>query len=712
MSEAGTHIDETNAVDQADPVLQSVAIHVLGVFHNSMEHRRRAGIDKKLANCQRLARAEYSMEDKQLFREKGAPEIFMPIADMKRRAALSMFVEIFATPGDKAYTVNPSPVPEVPPEVTEKALTTTMNDFVEYASATGIVPSPEVAFVYAQDRMDEILNEEESWAKVRAELMENEVHDKMVEGFWLDAFAQYSQFLCTYGTAVIKGPIPRLVYKTKSKRTKAGTKFVMEPQISLTYEAVSPWDCFPSKGARKIDQGDFCVRVKYTPVDFSLFAQRKGKEWHPDVINDILQRHPTGGIVLDVPGENLRRTGENSTPDLYDQCVIEGIDFYGDIRGSSLEELGFRKDTDGNKLDSTQYYEVNAIVVDNKVIYCKIIEPQIGRNLSKGTFYCMPDSWWGDSVLEKCESTQRLCNAAVRDLVVNMAQCSGPQTIIKDIARLHPTCSAAQSPWKVWLFETSVMGDNGDPLKIFQPQSNIRELLAVFDWGMKQADNDTGIPAYAYGAAMAGGAGRTASGLEMMLENVNRGMKMVVMETDREVQRTTVMRTVKWLMLYGDKEHIKGDYEVNPSGVMSLIFREGGSVRRRAFLQLLANPLVAQAVLPSGIAAIIREEARTLDINPDDIVPSRERLQELDEMAVIQRQMQLAASMAEAQSGTGGGSGMLPYGQQQAQQQAQPQMGAQIPTDAQPAPHRPGGRGVDPNNVTSVELPQGIPGGQ
>lgn len=688
MSDSGTQSVEAGIALPEDPVLQSMALHVHGSFVRNVEYRSRSGIDKKLANCLRLSKSEYSAEDKQLFREKGAPEIFMPIADMKRRAAMAMFVEIFSTPGDKAYTVSPSPVPEVPEYVREKAVTVTMNDFLEYAAATGIVPSPEDAFAYVQDRMSEIVNEEKEWAKVRAGLMEDEVHDTMVEGFWSDAFAQYSQYLCTYGTAVIKGPIPRLVYKMASKRTKRGTKFVMEPKITLTYEAVSPWDCFPSKGARKIDQGDFCIRVKYTPADFSLFAKRKGRDWRPDTVNDILSRYPTGGIYLDVQGENERRMGENSVPDLYDQCIIEGIDFYGDIRGSSLKEIGFNKDSAGSTIDPEQYYEVNAIVVDNKVIYCNVVEPKIGRNLSKGTFYCVPDSWWGDSVLEKCESTQRICNASVRDLVVNMAQCSGPQTIITDISRLHPTCTPAQSPWKVWLFEASVMGSNDNPLRSFQPVSNIRELLAVFDWGMKQADNDTGIPAYTYGAAMAGGAGRTASGLEMMLENVNRGIKMVVMETDREVQRTTVMRTVRWKMLYGDKEHIKGDYEVNPSGVMSLIFREGGSVRRRSFLQLLTNPLVAQAVLPSGIATIVREEARTLDINPDDVVPSRERLKELDEMAIIQRQAQLAASMAEAQAG-GGQSGMMPPQIQQPQQEQSPSAGFSNAMNTGPKPAMP-----------------------
>jgi hypothetical protein len=231
-----------------------------------------------------------------------------------------------------------------------------------------------------------------------------------------------------------------------------------------------------------------------------------------------------------------------------------------------------------------------------------------------------------------------------------MAQSSGPQTVIKDISRLHPSCSPAQSPWKVWLFQNSVMGQNENPLHVFQPDSNIRELLMVFDWGMKQADNDTGIPAYTYGAAMAGGAGRTSSGLAMMLENVNRGIKMVVMSTDSDVVRPTIKRTADWEMLYGEDESIKGDCEVNPSGVMSLVFRENGSIRRRAFLQLLANPMVAQAILPSGVATIIREEARSLDVNPDDIVPSREKLKEMDEIAQVQRQIQLAQSMANAQA--------------------------------------------------------------
>jgi hypothetical protein len=651
MGEQDTQVAATAAEGVPDePMFEALAVHVRHVFEENARHRRVSGIEDKLSKCLRLSKCEYTAAEKQLFAQKGAPEIFMPIADMKRRAAMAMFGEIFSNPGDKPWTLAPTPVPDVPEEVTQKAVAITMRDYMAYAQATGVAPDPQTAFFYAQDRMTELLNEEAEWAKIRALLMERHVHDGMIEGGWLEAFEAYRSYLCTYGTAVIKGPVPRIMLKKRAKRTKSGTKYEMQEAVALTYEAVSPWDCFPSKGARKIDQGDFCIRVKFTPQDLNMFAKMKGKEWRRDNVIDILTRHPRGGVWIDLAGENERRKMENSEPDLGDQCVLEAIEYYGEVRGSYLTELGFDRDADNRRIDDEEYYEVKAIVCDNMVVYCKITEPQIGRMVSKGVFYSVPDSWWGDSILEKCESTQKLCNAAVRDLVVNMAQSSGPQTVIKDISRLHPSCSTAQSPWKVWLFQNSVMGQSDNPLHVFQPDSNIRELLMVFDWAMKQADNDTGIPAYTYGAATAGGAGRTSSGLAMLIENVNRGIKMVVTSTDADVVRTTVKRTADWLMLYGDDESIKGDTEVNPSGVMSLVFRENGSIRRRAFLQLLANPLVAQAVLPSGVAAIIREEARALDVNPDDIVPSREKLKEMDDIAQVQRQLQLAQSIANAQA--------------------------------------------------------------
>lgn len=650
-------IQQQEELLRGDYMLQRLAVHVVSTFRRNSDHRRESGVDAKLMKCLRLVKSEYSQAEKKIFQEKGAPEIFMPIADMKRRAALALFTETFAIPGNTSWTVNPTPVPEVPPDITLKAVDQTMMDFIEYVQTTGIVPTPEMAFSYAQDRMTEVLNEEAIWAKTRSELMEKEVHDIMVEGDWIDAFAQYCQYLCDYGTAVIRGPVPRMVYRKKLVKTKGASKFVMKPELVLFFEAISPFDCFPSKGARKIEHGDICFRRRYTPFELHMFGKMTGKEWKLDAIQNILSRYPDGGIWLDLPGEAERRMMENSVGDLGGQCTIEGIEFFGEVRGSYLKEIGLEKDSDRKSIDDEQYYETNTIVIDNKVVYCRIIEPQIGRCLAKGTFYTVSDSWWGDAIVEKCESTQRICNAAVRDLVVNMAQSSGPQTVIKDISRLHPSCSPDQSPWKVWLFEASVMGNSENPLHVFQPNSNVHELLKVFDWGMKQADNDTGIPAYTYGAAMAGGAGRTASGLEMMLESVNRGIKSVVMETDREVVRRIVKMIVDWVMLYSEKEHIKGDFEVNPGGVLSLVFREGGSVRRRAFLQLLQNPIVAQTILPSGIAAIVREEAKTLDLNPDDIIPSREKLKELDEMAVIQRQIMLANSMAESGAGQ---SGMLP----------------------------------------------------
>lgn len=650
MGAENTTSAASEPVSLRDLVMDALALHVLRIFDRNVTHRRTSGIDEKLKKCLRLSRCEYSPEDKALFKEKGAPEIFMPIADMKRRAAMAMFVETFSTPGDKSWTLSPTPVSDIPAEIRAKAIERTRQDYFEYASKSGKVPSAQHAVQYLQDRMGEMMNEESEWAKERALRMERKIHDLMIEGGWLGVFGQYSGHLCTYGTCVIEGPIPQLKMKKRYVKHGGVTRCEMVEEIALSYGVVSPWDCYPSKGARTVDQGDFCMKVRYVPADFLLFSKMSGPEWRRDNVNDILSRHESGGVFVDVVGENERRRMEGSESDLNDQCVIEGVKYYGSLRGNQLLDLGLLHDTSGNVIEDRNYYESCVIVVDNMVVYCKITDPEIGRPLSKGMFYSVPDSWWGDSILEKCESTQRLCNAAVRDLVVNMAQSSGPQTVIKDISRLHPSCSPSQSPWKVWLFQNSVMGQGDNPLHVFQPDSNIRELLLVFDFGMKQADNDTGIPAYTYGAAMAGGAGRTSSGLAMMLENVNRGIKAVVTSTDADVVRSVVTKTFDWLMLYSEDESIKGDVEVNPSGVMSLVLRENGSVRRRAFLQLLANPLIAQAVLPSGIAAIMREEARSLDVNPDDVIPSREKLKEMDEIAQFQRQLELREQMANTQA--------------------------------------------------------------
>jgi len=659
-------------------------------FLINSEHRRTSGIDDRLLRALRACEGEFSSEVIEEMRKIGiSPEMYDKLTDTKRRAAMSNMMDIFNAPSDKPWEIKPTPWPEIPESAQKLAVELTMRGMMQVAQITGIMPPQDVIFRAAQERMEEILNAEEEWAKDRGKRMDKKCHDQLVEGGWLGTFAKYVAYICTYGTGLIKGPFPRVVMTNACKETKLGTlKFSTTLKEMPCFEAISPWDAYPSPMAREITDGYLCVRVRYTSDELSRFASKtqgtKNVEgqWMPDTVRALLARYPKGGIKIDPqPHDVLRRQLEKDGMDNGNDCKMEGIEFYGQVDGNMLRELGIWKTSDGKTIDPYDYYEVDCITIGRYVVFCKIIDPRIGRPISKGIFYEKPDSWWGGSIADELAMLQRFANTTMRNIVMNSAMTSGSMFYVNDASRLLDKSEEAfkVKPWKMFVFTQSMMGQNGSPIGVLDVKSHLTDLLATMEWVEKKADARSGIPSLTYGVNLSGGAGRTVGGMSMLLDAANKGMKMVINCTDRHVVRNVLKMLVSYNLINDEDISIKGDFNVNPSGVMGLILKEQESSRRRAFVAMVANPMMFPIVGPKGIAVILREEAKGMGLNPDDVIASAEKLEELEMIQQIQ---------------------MLNSQQPQGQPEGQPPMGPQDQSQAV-------AQGMLPNSQAQVMAPQG-----
>jgi len=166
----------------------------------------------------------------------------------------------------------------------------------------------------------------------------------------------------------------------------------------------------------------------------------------------------------------------------------------------------------------------------------------------------------------------------------------------------------------------------------------------VYEKFSKLADDHSGIPAYVYGDLNVQGAGRTSSGLSMLMGAAGKGIRQVVMHIDSDVVKPIVMRQFVYNMRYDEDESIKGDAQVVAKGAINLAVKETVNVRRIEFLNATANPIDIEITGRDGRAAILREVAKGLQMPVDEVVPSRERA---DLAAQAQAQ---AMAMAQSQS--------------------------------------------------------------
>jgi hypothetical protein len=242
---------------------------------------------------------------------------------------------------------------------------------------------------------------------------------------------------------------------------------------------------------------------------------------------------------------------------------------------------------------------------------------------------------------------QIVCNAAARALANNMGIASGPQVEVsvdrlpdgEDLTKMYP--------WKIWQTTSDRTGGGQPAVRFFQPNMNAETLLNVYQYFQKIADEVTGIPNYVYGSSNVSGAGRTASGLSMLMENAAKGIKTAILSLDGAVSEI-LQRMYDHIMIYDPDDSIKGDMQIVPAGVVGTLLKESVQQRRNEFLQLTSNPVDVQIMGPAGRAALLREAAKTLNMDVDKLIPSPEQIIEQQKQ---QQAMQMAAAQQQPMEG-------------------------------------------------------------
>lgn len=242
-----------------------------------------------------------------------------------------------------------------------------------------------------------------------------------------------------------------------------------------------------------------------------------------------------------------------------------------------------------------------------------------------------------------------MCNAAARALANNLGIASGPQVDVNMDRLAEGESITSMYPWKIWQTKSDPMGSTAKAVNFFQPNSHAQELMAVFEHFSNKADEYAGIPKYMAGVEAAGGAGRTASGLSMMIGNANKDTKQRIASIDMRVISPSVSRVYEQQIQFNP--NMRGDLRIVARGAQSLATREAAQVRRNEFLQFTANPIDMQIMGVEGRAAVLRESAKTLQMDTDAIVPPKSVLR--------QRQIAMEQAAAMEQQAAPGGEQLL-----------------------------------------------------
>ena len=675
--------------------MSDFANRVMTVFRTAWDHRNASGVTERLDYCLRTYRNRFSHEQEMKLRER-FPGTDIPencrsrISSVKTRALRSNLVELVSQAGEPLFHIESSPMPTDDGAALMKAVRGNMMEIASLLDELdrrgindGNMPPEaleklkELVEGTFERRYDDIQHEVEDEARTRARRMEKKVWDIQSEGGYDAEFLKTLDNFCVFGIGVMKGPVMRNVARNVVKTDKNGVKtYRREVRCIPTFEAVNPLDCYPAPGAVEVDDGPLCITVRYTGDElYRLAASAKGNDtsaggWMGAVVNDILSHHPNGGVKLNAFAfDATRRVCEFNGFDDSNDCTFEGVNCFMPMRGSQLIEIGVVKNIDGKDIEPQEFYRTESIVIDNRVVYICIHADEIGVPVSKACCYTIPGSWWGGSVSDQVAQCQCVLDNTVVGILTNMSMTSAPMGWIGDIQRLNDKSPDALK-WragKMFSFQNGgsfgIGGTSGPPMGVFNIPSTLGDALAIWKAFQQQADLDSGLPSYSEGqSAGASGALRTAQGLNTFVENMMRGAKSIATNLDKGLISHQAQLTADWVLVYDKDQSLKGDVFVRSVGLMGRILKVQRDAMRLQILNLCLNSQVLlQAIGVKGIIEMFRPSLEGLDLNPDDILPSKAKIEEQDMIMKIAQLIQ-AAGGANAPQGTeaapDGGAGM------------------------------------------------------
>jgi hypothetical protein len=633
------------ASQQASPIVTGLSGHIKKFW--TVAQQAKLTIEQQLLEALYARRGEYTATKQAQIIESKQPLIYMMVAGSKMRQVDALLRDILLGAGsEKPWAIHPTPAPELPPAEVQSIVQLLQNEIVQFQQIMGGMPDISLVRDRMQGLRDELDAKVREDARTRSDRMEHKMEDQLTEGGIQEALDQFISDLSTFKTAFLKGPVVRK--KPKLAWGPDGSLSVTEA-LALGWERTDPFMMYPAPWARTINEGPLIERHRLTRDDLNQMIGVDG--YNEAAIRKVLDEYGLGGLhnwrAIDsqkaiAEGKSQIAAATNSNE------LIDALQYWGSASGQHLRDWGMTK---AQIPDPNKEYQIEAWLIGPYVIKAVLnADPLARRPYYAASFQTIPGSVWGNCPYDLMHDCQDMCNAAARSLAANLGIASGPQVAIIS-SRLPPGEEVTDMfPWKIWQFEHDPMGSTAKPIEFFQPQSNAAELMQVYEKFSVLADEYTGIPRYMSGFNEgAGGAGRTASGMSMMIGNASKIIKQVLSGIDVHVWTPMLERLYYYNMRYGDDPDLKGDIKIVARGAVSLQIKDAAQVRRNEFLQQTMNPVDMQIVGLDGRAEVLRETAKGLDLNVDRVVPSVPVLkQRMAAQAAQQQQAMLAAAGAPA----------------------------------------------------------------
>jgi hypothetical protein len=614
-------------------------------------------INQRLLRAQRTFESKYDPEKLSQIEAFGGSQVYSGLTATKCRGATSLLRDVYLG-ADRPWDIEPQPDPPIPQNVHQSILQLIQGEVQTLMQAGQPAEENQIHMRYTN-----LLHAAQAAARrnamIQAGAAADKVDDILTNGMFYQAFGEFLLDLPLFPFAVLKGPVVRMV----PKLSWVGGQPSLQNKPTMFWERINPFNVYWSPGASSIVDATIIERKRYTRTDLNDLLGLPGYNEH--AVRAALEDYAQGlREWLDAPDPEQAINEGREDPNLNRSQYIDGIEYHGTLQGQLLFDQGidrkFIQDLDRD-------YMVQSWVVGRHTLKTQINpSPRQRHPYYLTSFEKIPGTVAGHALPDILEDIQEVANASYRSLVNNLSISSGPQVVIND-EMVSPTEHGDEIyPWKRWHVQGDPLGNQREPITFFQPQSNAQELLQVISAMNTMADERSAIPRYLTGESLSGGAGRTASGLSMLMTNAEKVLQTVAANIDTDILEPMLQYLYDMIMLTDVSGMLTGEEQIKVLGSQVAIQRETLRQKQLQFLQITANPIDGPIIGEMGRARVLRAVAQGLGL-PDDIVPDDETLQsQIDAQKRMQAASQAMLAHAQGQGAQVQGPGQAP-GQGQGQ---------------------------------------------
>lgn len=558
------------------------------------------------------------------------PDIVMDISSPIVKNIVGLIRDIFVGSTAQPYTINATPVVELPEDVEANLLEKVERDLETFIAING----GDVNAVRAQvsEMRAAVQLEENRKASVAADRLRTIVADRLYDADWEAQFIDFIDHFCIYPAAIMKAP----AVNTRTVMRWDGTTVSPTTETVRQVENISPFDFFPAPYATDIQSADYVIeRRRLTRNELLQLGSASG--YDEDVIAEVFEANPNGAPLPygSVDDDDISDT---DIGDKTDMDAFDALGYYGRIRNDLLAEYGIQFAEEEMHGAS----EAEVWVVGGRVIKCLLNPDPLGRRpFYKACFEKVPSSFWGASPAMKLRDTQRVCTASVRALVRNMQYSSGPIGEVRKGAVKDGHAPNAIIPHTIRVVEEDTFGSGAPAYRFYTVPSLSNELVALFDKFMGYGYELIGIPRVAFGSPQGlGTLGRTAGGVSIILNQSTKAIKQALRMIESGLIEPVVQEFINYEIRTSNDPDIRGDIRVYARGVSGLMEQESKNGDLEWALQSISSmvgvidPTTQQPIVPAtAVQRILYTMFKNKGLSTEGIFPDFDRQEAFGEIA-------------------------------------------------------------------------------